>query len=185
MKLDRVSILMESLRRTDSYIIAADQKASFTLAAGVAFLGIFCSIFYGVVSNDKIDLPIQLIVSIITLSIFVWLMWFYKIKCVFWPNVKSSVRKSVVSFASATAGHDNFNEYLETFSLCEKNEPELYNLTKIELDILENHWICADICSQKMKFFKESLIWLFISLSVSMIGLIYIAIYLNMIVFKS
>ncbi|EHR6682400.1 hypothetical protein NRI58_003273 [Vibrio parahaemolyticus] len=181
MELDRVSILMESFRRTDSYIIAADQKASFTLAAGVTFLGIFCSVFYSIVSNEKIELPTQLVVSIVASSLLVWVVWFYKIRGVFWPKVQSSQRKSVVSFASAIAKHRDFESYVETYASCIEQEPNQQNLSKLELDILENHWICADICSQKMQLFKESLIWLFISLSVSTIGLSYVAIYLNVI----
>ncbi|EOB1205432.1 hypothetical protein ACIQLR_001558 [Photobacterium damselae] len=182
MELDRVSILMESLRRTDSYIVAADQKASFTLAAGVTFLGIFCSVFYNIISNDKIDLPSQLIIMIVVSSVFVWVFWFYKIRCVFWPKVTSSKRKSLVSFASATATHDEFSHYLETYVKCMDTESSHNDLTKLELDILENHWICANICNQKMALFKESLTWLFVSLAVSTIGLAYVAIYLNVII---
>ncbi|EMI4315284.1 hypothetical protein HJ144_02385 [Vibrio parahaemolyticus] len=181
MELDRVSILMESFRRTDSYIIAADQKASFTLAAGVTFLGIFCSVFYSIISNDKIDLPNQLIIAIVASSVSVWVFWFYKIRCVFWPKVAASERKSVVSFASATATHNDFSHYLETYLKSMDKEPSHNDLTKLELDILENHWICANICSQKMALFKESLTWLFVSLAVSTIGLAYVAVYLNVI----
>ncbi|ELW1731490.1 hypothetical protein QMT37_003321 [Vibrio fluvialis] len=181
MKLDRVSILMESFRRTDSYIIAADQKASFTLAAGVTFLGIFCSVFYGILSNDKIEIPTQLVVLIVASSLSVWIVWFYKIRGVFWPKVQSSQRKSVVSFASAISKHYDFDAYVATYVSCKEQESNQQNLTKLELDILENHWICAEICSQKMQLFKESLIWLFISLFVSIISLGGIAIYLNVI----
>ncbi|HCJ4875903.1 MULTISPECIES: hypothetical protein [Vibrio harveyi group] len=176
----KLAVLMESLRRTDSYIIAADQKASFTLAAGVTFLGIFCSILYGVLSNEGIDLPVELTLSVLLSSLLVWLVWFYKIRCIFLPKVPPSKRKSLVSFASATSTHSSLTQYFDTYADCYELGSKKLRLTQLELDILENHWICSQICMQKMQLFKESLVWLFISLAVSTTGLAYIALYLSM-----
>ncbi|MFA0026763.1 hypothetical protein AB4369_28110, partial [Vibrio sp. 10N.261.49.A5] len=41
----------------------------------------------------------------------------------------------------------------------------------INEDLLENHWICSEICFKKMKNFKKSLHWLWVALSISLVGL--------------
>lgn len=171
-----ISILYESLRRTDSYIVAADQKASFVLASGVTFLGIYTSIFYNLITSDNNEVPITVLVSIIGIVLSIWVIWFCKIKEVFSPKTTPSSQKSVVSFASIKANHHCFNDFVACYS-DKDTVSQNSSLSNIELDLLENHWICSEICVQKMKAFKESLGFLMLALSISLLGLAFSTFY--------
>ncbi|MCG9632751.1 hypothetical protein [Vibrio sp. Isolate30] len=177
---EKASILFESLRRTDSYIVAADQKASITLAAGVTFLGIYTSIFYGLISGDDVVVPTTLIVSVVGIVIISWVYWFNKLKDVFVPRVTPSKGKSIVSFASMVETHDSLDNFIHYYSTL-NSMSQSSTLTDLERDLLENHWICAEICSKKMGAFKKSLSALLLSLSVSLLGLAFVTFYADII----
>jgi hypothetical protein len=169
----KTSILFESLRRTDGYIVAADQKASFTLAAGVTFLGIYISIFYNLITSSYVSIPVTVLVSVVGLVLISWVFWFNSVKAVFSPNVTPSNGKSIISFASIVATHDSFEEYLSYYSGLD-NGNQSSTVTELERDLLENHWICSDICIKKMKAFKKSLSGLLFALSTSVLGLAFV-----------
>ncbi|EHK0041050.1 hypothetical protein ABO242_002052 [Vibrio parahaemolyticus] len=177
--MDKISILMESLRRTDSYSVAADQKASFTLAAGIAYLGIYASIFYNIISDKEVNLPISFSISVIGLVIVVWVKWFSIIRKVFDPDTTKAQRKSVVSFVSIIKNDKSLDELIDTYTQIEEQDQRVNNLTRLECDLLENHWICSKICLNKMENFKSSLNWLLLALGTSVLGLALIAFYLN------
>jgi len=176
----KIAILYESLRRTDSYIVAADQKASFTLAAGVTFLGIYTSIFYSLITDESSTIPSTVLISVVGIVLSVWVVWFYKIQKVFSPQVTPSNQKSVVSFASIKANHQCFDDFAACYSDIESIGQSSV-LSNLELDLLENHWICSDICTQKMSAFKESLYLLMLSLSFSLLGLAFTIFYAEII----
>lgn len=171
-----ISFLYESLRRTDSYIVAADQKASFTLAAGVTFLGIYTSIFYNLITSNDNIIPITVLTSIVGIILGIWVSWFYKIQKVFFPQVTPSNQKSIVSFASIKSSHLCFDDFVVCYS-DKGNIDQSSGLSNLELDLLENHWICSGICIQKMKAFKESLGVLMIALSISLLALAFTTFY--------
>ncbi|HDY7980297.1 hypothetical protein [Vibrio vulnificus] len=164
---DKIQILFESLRRTDSYILAADQKSSFCLAAGITFLGIYATLFFSVISDEKNITPTALTCTILGMVLFPWCVFFYKIKNVFSPNLEPSNMNSIVSFASMRAQFNSFELFKTHFMNIKDNDYEQVLLD----DILENHWICSGICSEKMKKFKSSLFWLWIALAASLLGL--------------
>lgn len=171
---EKLIVLSESLRRTDSYILAADQKASITLASGVTFLGIYVSIFYNIMDKHFKDIPIALTVSIAGVALTLWILWFDSIRGVFTPRVSPSETKSIISFASITKGFNSSEQYKDYYKLiCESG------LDKIEIDLIENHWICANICMEKMRSFSRSLTLLSFALAVSLLGLAFIAFYLQ------
>ena len=164
----KTQLLFESLRRTDSFILSADQKTSFCLAAGITFLGVYSSIFYSVITDEKTTIPTTLICSILGLILVSWTVFFNYTKNVFSPNLEPSTEKSLISFASIKNNHDsldNFKEYYKNL-----NSEDSFNLS-IDNDILENHWICSEICLVKMKNFNKSLFWLWTSLLLSIFGL--------------
>lgn len=158
-------VLFEALKRTDSYIVSADQKASFLLAAGVTYLGIYTSLFYGFLSDESLAVPNELTLSVIGLLLVIWSIWFYKIKTVFTPRLKSSGTKSLISFASMVNNHNDMQDCFYSYESLKNN---IFDLDK---DLLENYWICAEICNTKMLAFKSSLFWLFFALSSSVLGL--------------
>lgn len=161
---EKTTAIFEALRRTDSYILALDQKASFTLAAGITFMGIYATLFYSLIASESNKLNAPLLVAIIGVSLVLWAIWFSKIKAVFSPNVEPSESKSVISFASLTASFNSHEEYYQYFL-------ELNKRDNLDKDIIENHWICSKICMGKVKNFKASLKWLYISLCTSFLGL--------------
>ncbi|MFA0026242.1 hypothetical protein AB4369_25420, partial [Vibrio sp. 10N.261.49.A5] len=73
---DKTQILFESLRRTDSYTLAADQKASFCLAAAVTFLGIYSTLFYSIITDDSAVISATLTVAILGLVLLPWIVFF-------------------------------------------------------------------------------------------------------------
>ncbi|TMX37483.1 hypothetical protein [Vibrio sp. Hep-1b-8] len=164
-------VLFEALKRTDSYIVSADQKASFLLAAGVTYLGIYTSLFYGFLSDKSLVILNELTLSVIGVLLVTWSIWFYKIKTVFTPRLKSSGGKSLISYASMINNH---NDVLDCFCSYESLKNNNFDLDK---DLLENYWICAEICNTKMLAFKSSLLWLFFTLSGSVLGLAILAFY--------
>lgn len=167
---ENLSILFESLRRTDALIATADQKASFTLAAGITFLGIYSSIIYNISTDDKIKIPTVILIATIILVLTPWGLWLNKIRVIFNPNIKSSTQKSIISFTSITQTHNNFDDFIDYYKKINNNNNK--ELKNIEVDILENHWICADICKQKMNNFRSSLNYLWVSLILSLVGII-------------
>lgn len=163
----QTQILFESLRRTDNHTLAADQKASFCLAAGVTFLGIYSTLFYSVISDENSTLPTTLICTILGIALLPWVAFFYRIKCIFHPNLEASDTKSIVSFASMRDEWNNFSQFKHHFQTIQGQ-----NFTNaINEDILENHWICAGICKDKMENFKKALSCLWLALSISLVGL--------------
>lgn len=165
---EKTQLLLESLRRTDSFILAADQKSSFCLAAGLAFLGIYSTLFYSVLSDEKTVIQPTLTCTILGLILIPWIMFFKYIQNVFSPNLKQSKTKSIISFSSIKSSHANLDEFKLTYrSLHDDNDFNCFT----ENDILENHWICSEICLDKMKNFKKGLYWLWLSLSSSILGL--------------
>ncbi|MEZ9136324.1 hypothetical protein AB4138_10785 [Vibrio sp. 10N.286.52.C3] len=174
---DKFDVLFESLRRTDSYILAADQKAAITLAAGVTFLGIYVSIFFNIMDKHYEDIPIPLSLSVVGIAIGFWIVWFIKVWGVFVPRMLPSKAKSIVSFASIVSSFDSYEMYEKYYRSIADKSPSL-----IEVDLLENHWICAEICAKKMKAFRLSLTWLSLSLSISLLGLAFLAFYLQFII---
>ena len=165
---DKSLIIFESLKRTDSYIFSMDHKASFTLAAGITFLGIYASLFYGLFSAESNKMNIPFLVSVIGIVLACWCVWFSKIIKVFSPDIEPSSVISIVSFASLTDKFDSFEDYYEYFE-------ELTDKKQLDKDMIENHWICSNICINKIKNFKASLKWLAISLSTSILGLAFVA----------
>ncbi|ELM3616166.1 hypothetical protein RYR54_001804 [Aeromonas sobria] len=151
----------ESLRRTDSYIASADQKASFTLAGGLAFLAIYASLFDKVISFPDTTLSKMSMLSLIGISIIPWIVWFYKIMKVFNPNVTPGKEISYVSFATLCVQNKTKDDFLERLS------GDLYELDTEGLirDVAENYWICSRICLDKMAAFRSSLNWLTISIA--------------------
>lgn len=171
---EKFNVLFESLRRTDSYILAADQKAAITLAAGVTFLGIYVSIYFNIMDKHYEHIPIALILSIVGIAIAFWIIWFVSIWNVFVPRMLPSKAKSIVSFASIVGNFDSYEKYERYYRSISNSDVSL-----IENDLLENHWICADICTKKMKAFRLSLTWLSLALSISLLGLAFLAFYLQ------
>ncbi len=166
---DKTQILFESLRRTDSYTLVADQKASFCLAAAVTFLGIYSTLFYNVIADDKNVIPLTLIVAILGSVLMPWVVFFYNVKKIFLPNMTPSEKKSIVSFASIASKTPSLEQFKSHY---ENLISDSDNFEKnINEDLLENHWICSEICFKKMNNFKRSLNWLWISLSTSLMGL--------------
>jgi hypothetical protein len=166
---DKTQILLESLRRTDSYTLAADQKASFCLAAAVTFLGIYSTLFYTVITDDKAVISTTLTISILGLVLLPWLVFFYSIKSIFSPNLKPSEKMSIISFASIASNTPDLEHFKNYYKSIEIND-DIF-VKNINEDLLENHWICSEICFNKMKNFKKCLHWLWVALSVSLIGL--------------
>ncbi|WP_445398004.1 hypothetical protein [Zobellella sp. An-6] len=160
-------ILLESLRRTDSFILSADQKASFCLAAGITFIGIYSTLFYSVINDEKTVIPTTLICAIIGLTLVPWIMFFNSIRNVFSPNLEPSESKSIISFASIKNGFSSLDDFKSHYNSL--NGKDFHSI--IEIDILENHWICSGICMAKMGNFKKGLYWLWISLTSSIFGL--------------
>lgn len=173
---DKFNVLFESLRRTDSYILAADQKAAITLAAGVTFLGIYVSIYFNIMDKHYEHIPIALILSIVGIAIAFWIIWFVSIWNVFVPRMLPSKAKSIVSFASIVGNFDSYEKYERHYRSISISDSDV---SLIENDLLENHWICADICTKKMKAFRLSLTWLSLALSISLLGLAFLAFYLQ------
>lgn len=166
---DKTQILFESLRRTDSYTLAADQKASFCLAAAVTFLGIYSTLFYSVITDDNAVISATLTIAILGLVLLPWIVFFYTIKSIFSPNLKSSEKESIISFASIASNTPNLDQFKLYYESININD-ELFT-KNIDEDIIENHWICSEICFNKMKNFKKSLYWLWVALSISLMGL--------------
>lgn len=162
-------MLFESLRRTDNYTLAADQKASFCLAAAVTFLGIYSTLFYNIITDDDVVILVTLIVAILGVVLLPWVMFFYSIKNVFSPNLNPSAKESIISFASITSKFTSFEQFKAYYESISKDD-DIF-LKNINEDLLENHWICSGICLNKMDKFKKSLHWLWWALSVSLIGL--------------
>ncbi len=156
---------LESLRRTDSYIASADQKASFTLAGGLAFLAIYASLFDKVISFPNDTLGKLSMLSLIGISIIPWVIWFYKIMKVFHPNVSPGHEMSYVSFATMYSQNESKDILLKKLSN-ERYELEMEGLMR---DVVENYWICSEICMNKMASFKSSLKWLSISISFTLL----------------
>lgn len=152
---------LESLRRTDGYIASADQKASFTLAGGIAFLAIYASLFDKLMSLPEAILSKLVIICIIGISIIPWVVWFYKVTKVFKPNVTAGKEISYVSFATMCAQNKSQSDLLE------KIQRYSYEIPTKDLinDVVENYWICSRICLDKMTSFKSSLNWLSFSLA--------------------
>lgn len=152
---------LESLRRTDGYIASADQKASFTLAGGIAFLAIYASLFDKLMSLPEAILSKLAIICIIGISIIPWIVWFCKIIKVFKPNVTAGKEKSYVSFATMCTQNETKSELLIKLQNCS------YELPTQDLirDVAENYWICSRICLDKMASFRSSLNWLSFSLA--------------------
>lgn len=164
---EQTQILFESLRRTDTYILAADQKASFCLAAGITFLGIYSTLFFSVITDEKTAIATITICVILGIVLVPWLIFFHKIKNIFSPNLEPSSADSIVSFASMRATCNNLQHFKNHYQTISSQ-----NFTQsVENDILENHWICAGICLDKMKNFKKALFWLWVALSISIAGL--------------
>lgn len=166
---DKTQILFESLRRTDSYTLAADQKASFCLAAAVTFLGIYATLFYSVITDDNAVISTTLTIAILGLVLLPWIMFFYTIKNIFSPNLKPSEKKSIISFASIVSSTPNFEQFKLYYQSININDDVF--VENINEDLLENHWICSEICFNKMKNFRKSLHWLWMALSTSLLGL--------------
>ncbi|WP_120510944.1 hypothetical protein [Photobacterium salinisoli] len=166
---EKTSILFESLKRTDTFINSADLKASFTLAAGITFLGIYASIFYNIATSDELSIPAPYLLSVLGLVLVPWVIWFIKVKKVFTPNVKSSTNKSIISFASIIQTHESLEEFKQHYTTI-KEQDNIFTQS-VENDLLENHWICSDICMQKMNSFKSSLTFFWLSLVSSLLGI--------------
>lgn len=166
----KLTVCFDALKRTDSYILALDQKASFTLAAGITFLGNYASLFYGMISSDTNKAGPELLVSAIGISLVLWILWFFKIKDIFHPNTKSSKVFSIVSFASITNSFENYDQFYKHFNTVD-------NISKLHEDILENHWLCAKICMDKVTNFKASLNYLLAATSTSILSLSLVAAY--------
>ncbi|MFS1413672.1 hypothetical protein BCU70_08710 [Vibrio sp. 10N.286.49.C2] len=167
------TILYNALARTDAYIVAADQKASFVLAAGVTFMGIYASLFYSILSDEEILIPSMLIGSFIGIPLVIWTKWFFHIKSVFTPRLASTAQTSLVSFASMSDTHQSINELKSTYDTLMSGQFDLDN------DLLENYWICTSICMDKMSAFTKSLRWLFFALGFSIFSLASLAAYVT------
>lgn len=152
---------LESLRRTDGYIASADQKASFTLAGGIAFLAIYASLFDKLMSLPETILSKLAIICIIGISIIPWIVWFYKITKVFKPNVTAGKEISYVSFATMCDQNETQSVLLKKLQACSYELPT-HDLIR---DVVENYWICSKICLDKMASFRSSLNWLSFSLA--------------------
>ncbi|PMK92128.1 hypothetical protein [Vibrio lentus] len=170
---DEQNILYSALARTDSYIVAADQKASFVLVAGVTFMGIYASLFYSILSDEDILIPNMLIVSFIGIPLVIWTKFFFHIKSVFTPRLASTTQASLVSFASMSDTHESSDDLKSTYSRLIGGQFDLDN------DLLENYWICTSICMDKMSAFKESLRWFFVALGLSALSLALLAAYVT------
>lgn len=159
------AFFLESLRRTDGYIASADQKASFTLAGGIAFLAIYASLFDKILSLPDSILSKPAIVSVIGVSIIPWVFWFYLVMQVFKPDVTPGKEISYVSFATLCVQNKSQNELLNKLS------DSSYELSSQDLirDVVENYWICSRICLDKMKSFRSSLNWLSISIALTLL----------------
>ncbi|MFQ2467564.1 hypothetical protein ACK312_04585 [Aeromonas caviae] len=156
---------LESLRRTDGYIASADQKASFTLAGGIAFLAIYASLFDKLFSIPDTTLLKPVIVSIIGVSIIPWVVWFYLIMKVFKPNVTPGIENSYVSFATMCTQNKSQSDLLSKLDGCS------YDLPTQDLirDVAENYWICSRICLDKMASFRSSLNWLSFAIALTIL----------------
>jgi len=156
---------LESLRRTDGYIASADQKASFTLAGGIAFLAIYASLFDKIFSLPDTILSKPAIVSIIGISIIPWVVWFCLVMKVFKPNVTPGKEISYVSFATMCVQNKSQDELLS------KLKDSSYELSTQDLirDVVENYWICSRICLDKMASFRSSLNWLSFAIALTLL----------------
>ncbi|MNE23163.1 hypothetical protein D3C80_1164060 [compost metagenome] len=156
---------LESLRRTDGYIASADQKASFTLAGGIAFLAIYASLFDKLLSLPDTILSRPAIVSVIGVSMIPWIVWFYLVMKVFKPNVTPGNEISYVSFATMCVQNESQDELLNKLS------GSSYELSTEHLirDVVENYWICSRICLDKMASFRSSLNWLSFAIALTIL----------------
>ena len=166
---DAQNIIYNALTRTDSYIVAADQKASFALAAGVTFMGIYASLFYGVLTDEKVSIPTPLTLSLIGIPLVIWAIWFNHVKNVFIPKLTSSNQKSLVSFASMHNSHNDSDECFTSFQALESGQFDLNQ------DLIKNYWICLSICMEKMQAFQRSLRWFMWAVCSSILSLAFLA----------
>ena len=170
---EKRSYLIQALLRTDQYIMSMDQKNSFILASGVAFLGIYSAVFLSIISSKQYFVPIWGSISILGIILCVWAYCFFKIKKVFSPKLDPSKQRSIMSWASIIGDRKDKQD-----RTCFLNAEEYYlyysniaDLNDLDKDLAENHWICSSICMKKATNFKSALRWTFISLVISSTGM--------------